>query len=248
MKLSYEGKSISDGSIVIEDLVEGLTGLSSLLSAVDENIRINVKTFEKGSFEAYFEFVQKNPVLFSTGASAILAVIGWFISYILRNKGTKNINNINIDNINLNIQDPNVLQIVSGILRDKKRTQKVKKGFHEIASPLSKDIDKVSFAHEKQKEIIDKEQRDYFIDRDIEEKKHRSIEMIGEMRSLDKKTNKGKFISDAKIYPFSLVMDNPENYHKYLLYSEVKIYAIAAYSFENENIEKIEIERIEPKS
>ena len=248
MKLSYEGKSISDGSIDVEDLVEGLQGFSLLLSAIDQNVRINVKSFDKGSFEGSFEFIQKNPVLFSTGTTVIVAVIGWFINYILQNKGAKNINNINIDNINLNIQDPNVSQIISDVLEDKKRTQKIKKGFHKIASPLSENIDKVSFVHKKQKETIDKGQRDHFIDRDIEEKKHKSIEMTGEMRSLDKKTNKGKFISDGKIYPFSLVMDNPENYHKYLLYSEVKIYAIASYSLENENIEKIEIERIEAKS
>ncbi len=70
------------------------------------------------------------------------------------------------------------------------------------------------------------------------------------MRSIDKKTSKGKFVIkkglNKGIYPFILIMDNPKEYYKYVLHNQIKIRGVATYPIDNDDIEKIEIEKIEP--
>ncbi len=126
--MSYKGKAVADGTIDVEDLIDGLKGLSLIVSAIDENIRINVTSFEKGSFESVLEFIEKIPVLFDTTEPAImLAIIGWFIQHIIRSKGAKNITVIKAKKMNINILEPELKQIIPKILQDKQRLRKIKK-------------------------------------------------------------------------------------------------------------------------
>ena len=112
---------------------------------------------------------------------------------------------------------------------------------------LEKDfIDRVSI-HSKKKSIveIDYKEKEYFYVDEFSEKKHKTIHLKGEIRSLDKKTNNGKFVdSNGETYNISLIMENPESFHRYYVEKSIQIEGVATINQDTKEIERIEVEKI----
>ncbi len=136
MILKYDGQILKEGFIEAEYLLKGLKGFSLIIESIFYNrkVYLNVKSFEKGSFEIVFDFIEKHPVLFNSASLIISAVLSAVIIYAKKNKNT---NIINIENISS--KDKNLEHELINIFKDVKRVKKIRTGFHYLTAPLKEE-------------------------------------------------------------------------------------------------------------
>ena len=240
--LKYEGTGLVDGSIGVEDLVSGLTGLVKVAEIVAsagnmKDVNLKVEGFEKGSFNVILDFVETHPVLFHSVVPIIVATIPALAYYFKKGETEKNIS-------------PQVETIIKIVRSDQKKLERARKAYYEIVKPLkSEGISSVSFGNISQPhEIADQNDVDSFIENlYIEEPEstiHKSIVLNGQIRALDKKTLNGKFIDDKNnTYSISLIMENPENYFELFDKDNVQITGVATIDKNSNEIKKIEVEK-----
>ena len=243
MSLRYIGPSVENGSIDAEDLICGLDGLVRISSVIlnehptlhKNQISLRVNKFNKGSFETMLSFLESHPNLLNSATAIVAASIPALVYYLVHKRKSKKIN------------DKEIERIIDNILSDPRKLKKIRKGFNNIAMPLSDSgLSSVEFGlTKKPEEIMNQENKNYFLDASLnEEEIHRSIELTGELRSLDKKTLNGKFISGNNTYSVSLIMKEPEDFFHFFNKESITISGIASQPKGSDEINKIEIEKI----
>ena len=262
ISLKYNGPLVDEGEMDVQSVIEALQGFSGAYSRVhrlksftDKHV-LNIKSIENNCFEVILNSVKEYGNQYVLGSiSDIVTIVSSVATYIhcrKKSKGEKiiekNNNIIDGDNnviINLNADNKHMLSLMEN--------SQFAKNIGKLVKPLREGkIEQMTFSYYEEhtkkvhEESVSWEERHYFdTAEEVETIIHKSIELNGFIRALDKKTNKGKFIDgDGKVYKFTLIMDNPRPYYIFFSNQEIKINGIATFDKEIKEILKIEIEEI----
>lgn len=245
--IKYVGPAVNDGTIEIGGLISGLSGLAEASSVItrtylgpkDSNVgSLKIGGFDHGSFAVVLEFIESHPVLIKNINTILVASVGVLAYHYTERQNPPGVNKAE------------VLGIVEAIISSPQINTKMRKAFYQMSMPLTQqEIDGlyIGLYGEDGNEIINQDNKDVFIDLDLDsEIIHKSIELKGALRALDKKTLKGKFVSGNATYPVKLAMDSPQDYFSYFPKRNVVIKGVASYDTTKDNkMIQIEVEKIE---
>jgi hypothetical protein len=268
IELVYDGPEVQDGTLAVEDMISALVGfgrayakVNELFSGPEEKHKLRVTGLERNSADIIIS-VQMVPVLDSLlpHAQGILmgvgAVLGGIAAVIKAKRvvGKEKNPTINVTNNGVVIVNKNNTQVTL----DKRAYNLYKSGLidadlDQMTRPLVEGaIDLVELRDEHKKPIpdtrISAEERDIFrIKEESVTTTKDDVILVGELRSLNKNTNRGQFVmNDGKRVSYKFATKKPQALYKGFAYSgQVKVRCRAHFDA-NLDLSFIEIFGVEP--